>query len=245
MKNYKMTVRYDGTRYNGWQRQGNTPNTIQGKIEDILSRMTGHSVEIHGSGRTDKGVHALAQTANFKIDTEMTAAEIMEYINRYLPEDIGIIELSEADERFHSRLCVKSKTYVYRIWNSDIPNVFGHKYMYTVRGALDIEKMRETAAKFLGTHDFLPFSSLKKHKKSTVRTIYDISVEKDGAEIRITVTGSGFLYNTVRIISGTILEAGMLRRTPESVLECFESGSREKAGETLPAKGLTLLRVDY
>ena len=126
MLNFKITVQYDGTRYNGWQRLSDDPNTIQGKIEDVLSRMTGHRVEINASGRTDKGVHALGQVANFKINTELTAAEIKDYLNRYLPEDIAVIDICEVDERFHSRLCVKAKTYVYRIHNSNIPDVFRH-----------------------------------------------------------------------------------------------------------------------
>lgn len=245
MKNYKITIQYDGTRYNGWQRLGNTQNTIQGKIEDVLSRMVGHSVEIHGSGRTDKGVHACGQVANFKINTEFSASEIKDYLNRYLPEDIAVIDACEVHERFHSRLCVKSKTYIYRIWNSDVPDVFRHKYMYTVEDKLDFDAMKKTAEYMLGTHDFSGFSSLKKHKKSTVRTIYKLTVDKQNDEIIITVKGNGFLYNMVRIISGTILEAGLGLRTPESVLEIFESKTREMAGKTLPAKGLMLLEVDY
>ena len=245
MKNYKITIQYDGTRYNGWQRLGNTSNTIQGKIEDVLSRMVGHSVEIHGSGRTDKGVHACGQVANFKINTELSVLEIKDYLNRYLPEDIAVIDACEINERFHSRLCVKSKTYVYRIWNSNVPDVFRHKYMYTVEDKLNLDAMKKTAEYMLGTHDFSGLSSLKKYKKSTVRTIYKITVEKQDAEIIITVNGNGFLYNMVRIISGTILEAGLGLRVPESVLDIFENKTREMAGKTLPAKGLMLLEVDY
>ncbi len=245
MLNYKITVQYDGTRYNGWQRLGNDANTIQGKIEDILSKMVGHRVEINASGRTDKGVHALGQVANFKINTDLTLNEIKDYLNRYLPEDIAVTDICQVDDRFHSRLCVKSKTYVYRINNSNVPNVFGHKYMYTVEEKLDLDAMRKTAVLFEGTHDFIGFSSLKKNKKSTVRTIYKISVDKVDDEITITVNGNGFLYNMVRIIAGTILEVGLGKRTPESVLEIFEHKVRSEAGKTLPAKGLTLLDIDY
>ena len=158
MTNYKITVQYDGTRYNGWQRQGNTQNTVQGKLENVLSEMLGHRIEIHGSGRTDKGVHAAAQTASFKADTQMTTEEIRAYLNRYLPEDIGVTEVLKAEERFHARLCVKSKTYVYRIWNTDLPNVFGHRYMYTFAKAVDTDKMKRAAEQLLERHDFVGFS---------------------------------------------------------------------------------------
>lgn len=242
---YKMTVQYDGTRYNGWQRQGNTENTVQGKLENILTKMAGHRVEIHGSGRTDKGVHALAQVASFKLETSMSTAEIMEYVNRWLPEDIGVTALEETEERFHARLNARSKTYVYRIWNSGMPNVFGHRYMYTVKDAVDTEKMRLAAERLVGKHDYLGFSSLKKTKKSTVRTVSEIKTEVMGSEIHLTFTGDGFLYNSVRIMAGTILEVGAGLRESESIDRVFETKDRKFAGETLPAKGLTLVKVEY
>ncbi len=245
MKNYKITLQYDGTRYNGWQRQGNTKNTIQGKIEDILGKMVGHAVEIHGSGRTDKGVHARMQVANFKIKTELKTREIMGYINEYLPEDIGIVDICEEDEKFHSRLCAKRKTYIYRIWNSGTPNVFEHRYMERIEEALDENAMKRAAAYFEGTHDFLGFSSVKRYKKSTVRTIYKADVVRDGEEIRIVFEGDGFLYNMVRIMAGTLVEIGRKRRSAESIIEIFETKNREKAGRTMPAKGLTLISVSY
>ena len=245
MKNYKITVQYDGTRYNGWQRQGNTPNTIQGKIEDILAKMVGHAVEIHGSGRTDKGVHAQMQIANFKIKTELMPQEIMEYINEYLPEDIGVIDICEEDERFHSRLCTKRKTYIYRIWNSNSPNVFEHRYMERIKEPLDDNAMKNAAKCFEGTHDFLGFSSVKRYKKSSVRTIYRADVVRDGEEIRIIFEGDGFLYNMVRIMAGTLVEIGMKKRSDESIDEVFETKIRENAGRTMPAKGLTLVDVSY
>ncbi len=245
MKNYRIIVAYDGTKYNGWQRQGNTPNTIQGKIEDILTKMTGHTVEIHGSGRTDKGVHAKAQVANFKIDTPLTEKEICYYINRYLPEDIGVLEVCETEDRFHARLCAKKKTYMYRIWNSNMHNPFEHRFVYSTGEKFDIEAMKKAAELFVGQHDFLGFSSLNRSKKSTVRNIYKSEVHVEGNEIRFIVSGDGFLYNMVRIMSGTILEAGLGKRRPESVLKVFEIRDRNLAGETLPAKGLTLLDVEY
>lgn len=245
MKNYSIIVAYDGTKYNGWQRQGNTPNTIQGKIEDILTKMTGHRVEIHGSGRTDKGVHAKAQVASFKIDTYLTETQICDYINRYLPEDIGVLEVCEKEERFHARLCAKRKTYVYRIWNSNVHNAFEHRFVCSITEKIDIDAMKKTAEYFVGQHDFLGFSSVKRSKKSTVRNIYKFEVYADGSEIKFIVSGDGFLYNMVRIMSGTIIEAGLGKRSPESVLQVFEKRDRNLAGETLPAKGLTLLNVEY
>ncbi len=245
MKNYKITVAYDGTKYNGWQKQGNTKNTIQEKFENILERMTGQKVEVYGSGRTDKGVHAKGQVVSVKLDTDFDDNKILEYINKYLPEDISALDICEVDERFHARLSAKRKTYVYRIWNSPIHNAFEHKFLYTVEDELDIAKMQKTAEKFLGEHDFLGFSSVKKTKKSTVRTIYRSKVEKCGNEIKFIVTANGFLYNMVRIMAGTVLEAGLSKREPDSVFEIFETKDRSLAGTTLPGKGLSLLSVEY
>jgi len=245
MKNYKITIQYDGTKYKGWQRLKNSDNTIQGKIENVLSKMVEHNVEIHGSGRTDSGVHALAQVANFKIKTNKTPQQIMIYLNRYLPDDIGIISISEVNERFHSRLNVKTKTYRYRIWNSEIPCIFERKYVTEIPTELNIDRMLEGAKYLIGTHDFLAFCSNKKLKKSSVRTINSIDIEKYGHEIRITVNGNGFLHNMVRIICGTLVEIGLEKREPDSIPEILNSKIRENAGETLPAKGLTLVEVEY
>jgi len=245
MKNYKMILEYDGTKYNGWQKQGNTPNTIQGKIEDILSKMTGHKVEIHGSGRTDKGVHAKGQVSSFKINTQLGETEILNYINRYLPEDISALKLEMVDERFHARLSAKRKTYVYRIWNSNIHNAFENRFLYRVEEPLDIGCMTKSADYFVGTHDFAGFSSNRRSKKSTVRNIYKSEIHVEGDEIRFTVTGDGFLYNMVRIMAGTVLEAGLGKRSPESIINVFETKDRALAGKTLPGKGLTLLSVGY
>ncbi len=245
MKNYVLTVTYDGTAYCGWQKQGNSQNSIQGKIEAVLSRMCGEPVSVQGSGRTDAGVHAKGQVASFKCNTEKTPSEIAEYLNTYLPKDIAVKALSEADERFHARLSAKRKTYLYRINISGISNVFERKYIYDLPGELDIEKMKKAAGKLLGKHDFKAFSSVKRTKKSTVREIYAIDVEKAGGEIDISVTGNGFLYNMVRIIVGTLIEAGRGERTPESVEEALLSLNRENAGYTAPPEGLILMKVEY
>ena len=245
MRNIKLLIAYDGSRYNGWQRQENTENTIQGKLETLLSKMTGEMVEIHGSGRTDAGVHAKGQVANFHTDTKMTIEEIKEYMNEYLPMDIAVLEAKDAAERFHSRLNVKRKTYCYHIWNSQVPNVFARKYSYQVPEPLDLEAMKKAAFYLLGTHDFKSFCARKKMKKSTVRMIESIDFQKEGDMIQITYRGNGFLYNMVRILTGTLIEVGKGERQPEEMKEILESQDRAKAGFTAPAQGLFMERVAY
>ncbi len=244
MKNYKITVEYDGTKYNGWQRQGNTKNTIQERFENVLSRMCGKDVEIFASGRTDAGVHAEEQTANFKCDTSMTDAEIRDYLNKYLPEDIRVTSLSEVDMRFHSRLNAASKTYEYTI-ATEKPDVFIRKYVYFADKKPDVEKMRKAAVLLTGKHDFKGFCSLGRIKKSTVRTVNFIEIEEKDNLIKIRINGDGFLYNMVRIISGTLYNIGCGTLEESVIEEIFEEKIREKAGVTLPASGLRLVKVYY
>ena len=245
MTNYKMIFSYDGTRYAGWQKQGNTDNTIQGKLEELLSRLTGESVEVAGAGRTDAGVHAAGQVANFKLHTPWPAAKLQEKINEYLPGDIAVLSLEEAPERFHSRLNAKGKCYEYRIWNSTVPNVFERKFMTQIPEKLDVAKMNAAAAQFVGTHDFKALCSLKRYKKSTVRTIYSLKVEQDGAGVRIVAEGDGFLYNMVRIIAGTLIEVGLGQRSVESIKPMIESKDRQMSGYTAQPQGLFLVKVWY
>ena len=245
MRNFKVLLSYDGSRYKGWQRLGDSDNTIQGKLENVLSRMTRTAVEVIGSGRTDAGAHALGQTANFHCETGMSCGEIRAYLRQYLPEDIGVISVEEAEPRFHSRFNAVEKTYRYRVWNSDLPCVFERKYVWPVEGALDVEAMHEAAQIFLGTHDFLAFCSNKHFKKSSIRTIRRFCVERVGPEIQFTVTGDGFLYNMVRILVGTLLAIGRGELTKEQLPAILESRVRENAGETVPAKGLCLMEVRY
>lgn len=245
MRNIKITVAYDGTRYNGWQRQDNTDNTIQGKIETLLSRMTGEEIEIHGSGRTDAGVHAHGQVFNFHTECRMTTEDIMEYMNEYLPMDIAVLKVENAEERFHSRLNVKRKTYCYRIWNSKIPNVFERKYSYYIPEELDVDPMKKAAEHLVGKHDFKSFCSNKRMKKSSVRVIDGITFEKDGGMLTIRYCGNGFLYNMVRILTGTLIEVGKGERDPEDMKRILESLDREQAGFTAPAQGLFLEHVEY
>ena len=244
MYNFKLTIQYDGTRYNGWQRQGNTKNTIQEKFENVLSRMCGENVEIFASGRTDAGVHAESQVANFKCDTELDCHEIMDYLNYYLPADILVTSIEEVEERFHSRLNAVSKTYEYSIATKK-PDVFIRKYVYVTDEVPDVDKMMHASALFLGTHDFRGFSSVGKTKKSTVRTINSIDITYEQGIIKIIINGNGFLYNMVRILAGTLYEIGTGKLKESVIGEVFEDKNRERAGVTLPACGLKLIEVFY
>ena len=244
-RNFRLTLCYDGTRYRGWQRQGNTDNTIQARTEGLLSRMLKQPVELAASGRTDAGVHARRQVCSFKADTDYDTKFMLTELRKYLPEDIGAFSLTEAAPRFHARLNCREKTYVYRVWNSAEPNVFERRYLYAYPAALDLDAMREAAALLLGEHDFSAFCSNKHMKKSAVRELKSIEIERLDGEVRLTFTGSGFLYNMVRILTGTLLEVGSGQRSARSVSEALESLDREQAGFTAPAQGLILWDVRY
>ena len=245
MKNYRLIICYDGTKYGGWQRLGNTENTIQQKIETVLSRLLEQEVEIAASGRTDAGVHAAKQVCSFRAETELQCEELLKEIRRYLPQDIGALELTEAPPRFHARLNCTGKTYLYRIWTSEAPNVFERNYLYTYTKPLDIGKMKAAAELLCGEHDFAAFTNAKHMKKSTIRRIDSIEIEQTGEELRLYFTGNGFLYNMVRILTGTLLEIGAGERVSEEIPEILASRRREQAGFLVPAKGLILWDVQY
>lgn len=245
MNNYKLFISFDGTDFSGWQRLGGNAKTIQGTFEACLSRMTGAETEIFGCGRTDAGVHAEKYVANFKTQKEFDPLYIKEYLNRYLPQSINVFSCETADERFHSRLCAKKKTYRYRIWNSEEHNVFERKYLYTFPHRLDVAAMESAAERLIGTHDFIGFSSLKKTKKSTVRNIYSAEIIQNFPEIDIEITANGFIYNMMRIISGTLLEIGCGRQSENLPDEIFASKDRFLAGFTVPASGLIMKDVVY
>ena len=245
MNNFKIIIQYDGTRYKGWQGQNSTDQTIQGKIEAVLTQMAGHAVEITGSGRTDAGVHAKGQVANFHIEEHFKKEEILSYLNHYLPDDIAVISIEEVEERFHSRYAAKKKTYRYHIHMGEIPDVFGRKFLYQYEKILNVERMKEAASYLIGTHDFTSFCGNKKMKKSAVRTIYEITFTQNGMDLYIDYRGNGFLQNMVRILTGTLIEVGNGKRRPEEVKEILESKNRECAGYTAPACGLTLMEVRY
>lgn len=245
MANYRIIVQYDGTRYRGWQSQNSTEDTIQGKLQAVLTKLAGTEVEIIGSGRTDAGVHARGQVANFHWKGTYGKEEILDYLNRYLPKDIAVSAIEEVEERFHSRYQARSKTYLYRIHTGRIPEVFERKYVYDYRAPLAVERMRKAAQALTGTHDFKSFCGNKKMKKSTVRTIYEIRMEETEKELCIYYTGDGFLQNMVRILTGTLIEIGDGRREPEDIGRILEAKDREAAGYTAPACGLTLFAVEY
>ena len=245
MENFKLVLCYDGTRYRGWQKQGNTDNTIQGRMETLLSRLLSQEIELAGSGRTDAGVHARRQVCSFRADTDRSCEELLRELRMHLPEDIGAVSLELAPPRFHARLSCTGKTYVYRIWNSAAPNVFLRRYMLQLPDQLDLGAMERAARLLLGRHDFSAYCSLKKMKKSPVRELRELRIVQEGEEVQLIFTGDGFLYNMVRILTGTLLEAGLHQRTAESVLSALESGDRALAGPAAPAHGLTLWDVNY
>lgn len=245
MRNFKIVLQYDGTRYQGWQRQVSTDNTLQGKIEALLSKMCETPVEIQGAGRTDAGVHAYGQVANFHIDTDKTAEEIMDYMNTYLPEDISVIHCEEKSERFHARLNAKGKVYCYHIWNSEKKPVFRRKYVHQVPGKLDMNAVRLAADLLCGTHDYQSFTSTKRGKKSTVRTVESIDIDQVGEELIFTFKGNGFLYHMVRIMMGTLIEVGLGIRKAEDIPAIIEAKDRSKSGHLIPGKGLALMEVTY
>lgn len=243
-RNYCLTLAYDGTGYKGWQRLPNGADTVQGRLEGCLSRIFGVQTEVSGSGRTDAGVHAKAQVVSFR-GPEMPPEKLLAQLRHALPSDIGALSVCFAPERFHARLSATEKTYVYRIWNSELPDVFGRRYRLWLPGKLDAEAMELAASALLGRHDFLAFCANKHMKKSTVRELRRLEITRQGEELRICLTADGFLYHMVRIIVGTLLEIGQGKRDASSIPQILESRKREQAGETAPAKGLCLEEVRY
>jgi tRNA pseudouridine38-40 synthase len=244
MRNIRLDLCYDGTRYRGWQRLSGEENTIQSKLEKTLSRILGEQIEVSGSGRTDAGVHARGQVANFHCESAMDTGEILTQLRKYLPEDIGILSCSEAAPRFHARLNAREKTYCYRLWNSDAPCVFERKYVCCLPEQLDIASMEAAAQHLLGEHDFSAFCGNPKMKKSTVRCIRNIRIERKGHELRLYFTGDGFLQHMVRILVGTLIEVGRGERAAASIPELF-GAKRADAGFLAPAQGLCLEEVFY
>ena len=244
MRNIKLTIEYDGKKFNGWQKQPDRLN-IQGEIENAIKEITGEEVELIGSGRTDAGVHAFGQIANFKTNSNLPIEKFAIAINSKLKKSIVIKEAEEVDERFHSRYNAKQKTYRYVINNSKQGTAIYRDLECHIPMDLDIEKMKKATKYFEGEHDFKAFKASGTSSKSSVRTIYKAEVIEDGDRIKIELTGNGFLYNMVRIISGTLVEVGLGKIKAEDIPSIIESGDRNKAGKTLPAHGLYLLNVKY
>lgn len=245
MRNLKLVIAYEGTRYRGWQKQKDVEATIQGKIEKVLSKMTGEDIQVIGCGRTDSGVHAENYIANFHTECNWTIEAMLDYLYEFLPEDIVVKTMKDTNERFHARYNVKAKTYVYRINNNNYRNVFKRKYEYHTTEQLDLEKMKAGAEYLLGTHDFQSFTSLKHNTKPTVKTINYININEDKGFIEIEVNGNGFLLNMVRIIVGTLLEIGKGELEPSEMEKILEEKRRAEAGPIAQAKGLALKEVQY
>lgn len=245
MKKYKMTIGYEGGKYRGWQRLKSSDLTIQGKIEGVLSKYFDENIEIQGSGRTDAGVHALGQIADFSVDKAVDPDALRSTMNKFLPDDIVILSIEPVDIRFHSRFSAVEKTYQYRIWKAVYPPLFQRRLVYVYEGEkLDVAKMKKVSSVFVGKHDFKAFSS-DKTKKSTVRNLSSITFEETNEEIIINLTADGFLYNMVRIIVGTLIEVGNGSRSEKGLEDLFDGKVRMEAGFTAPAQGLCLMHVKY
>ena len=240
-----MLLAYDGTRYQGWERHKPTDMAIQAKLENVIERMVGSYVEVIGCGRTDAGVHAKGMVANAKFETDMTEGEICTYINHYLPDDIVLLDIRIASDRFHSRYNAVGKTYCYTCYIGQTKPVFDRKYVYVLDEKPDVDKMRKAAELLVGTHDFASFCANKKKKKSTVRTVDRIDITVEGDYLKFTVHGDGFLHHMVRILVGTLLEVGWGKRSAESMTELLAAEERALAGVTAPAQGLCMMSVDY
>lgn len=245
MRNLKMTIQYDGSRYRGWQKQKDVDLTIQSKIENVLSKMTGEDIQVIGCGRTDTGVHAENYIANFHTNYDAAIEDMLDYLYEYLPEDIVVKAMKDTSERFHARYNVKAKTYVYSINNNKYRDVFNRKYTYHVAEELDLSEMKSAAEALIGTHDFQSFTSLKPETKSTIRTINYINIINESNMIEIEINGNGFLINMVRIITGTLLEVGKGNLKASELERILKEKKRSEAGPTAAAKGLRLKDIQY
>lgn len=245
MRNIKLTIEYDGKEFNGWQKQPSKLN-IQGTIEQAIKTITGEDVDLQASGRTDAGVHALGQVANFKTNSNIPIEKMSIAINCNLKKSIRIVKAEEVEERFHSRLSCKRKTYRYIINNREIPSAIYRNLETHIPYKLDIEKMKQAVKYFEGEHDFKAFKASGTSSKSSIRTIYKAEVLKmPNNRIYIELTGNGFLYNMVRIIAGTLVDVGTGKIKPEDIEKIIESKDRINAGKTLPPQGLYLVCVNY
>lgn len=244
-ENFKLQIEYDGTAYAGWQRQKNHP-TIQEKIENALATITRQPVKLHGSGRTDAGVHALGQSASFSCETRMKPDQFKQALNSLLPEDIVIQDCSRAAPDFHARYNARSKKYRYRIHNHPDPVAIGRQYAWHIRKSLDIDAMQSAARLLTGTHDFKAFEASGSPRSSTRRTVYSAEVVRENEDILFfEIEADGFLRFMVRNIVGTIVDVGLGKISPPKIREILESRNRGNAGITAPPQGLFLVEVNY
>lgn len=240
----KLCLSYDGTDFCGWQRQRNGVS-VQQTVEDAVYSLTGEKVTVTASGRTDAGVHAKGQVAHFDTNANIPPEKFYKALNTFLPNGVKALSSEKASDNFNARKNAKRKTYEYSLYLSDTELPLKERYGTRVYGDTDIEKMRSAARLIEGEHDFKAFSATGGSVKTTVRTVYGITVAKSGEDIKITVCGSGFLYNMVRIIAGALVKAGKGEISESDILKALETGNRELLGETLPAKGLCLISVEY
>lgn len=246
MKNVRVHISYDGKAYSGWQRlTGSSAKTLQGTIEKVISDITQEKIEIIGAGRTDKGVHALCQVANFHTESEMSASALMEKLNEKLPSDIRITDADIVEERFHARFHAKTKTYLYKIRNTPIHDPFSYDYSYHIAEPLDLNLMRQAGSAFIGTHNFQAFTNLKEKKKSFDRTITDIQIRKDGSFVEIYITADGLLYNQARIMASSLIEAGLGKLTKSEIADLIEKKDRSLVSGAAPAFALYLVSIAY
>ena len=244
MQNFKVTIQYDGTNYHGWQIQP-TGRTVQGEITKALSILDHRPVTVYGAGRTDAGVHAEGQIANFFVERSFEPVLLRDALNGNLDRDIRVLEVVPVSDAFNARYSATKKTYRYRIWTRDVVSPFVHRYVYHYRSGLEVDEMRRAAAALIGTHDFTAFTVASSDAEDHVRTLMDVDIACDEDEISISVSADGFLRYMVRTIVGTMIEVGRGKRTASSVAVTLESLDRASAGPSAPANGLTLVRVDY
>ena len=244
MRTYKLTISYDGTRYQGWQRQATTDNTIQHILEWSIGKLVGYRVRVDGSGRTDAGVHARGQVASVQLSKLYDVKELKDSINRYLPEDIRIMKVELMKNGFHARKSAKGKKYEYYIDCREKPDVFSRRYCYHYPHKLDIEAMREAAADMIGPKNFSSFTD-DSENKDPVRRVTNIKIVSNGEKLRITYYGTGFMYHMVRIMTGTLLEVGTGEREASMIPVVIAAEDRSLAGFLAPARGLFLRKVYY
>lgn len=244
MRNIKLVIEYDGTNYAGWQRQSNIV-TIQQKVEEAIENVVGKFTEVIGSSRTDAGVHAKGFVCNFLTESKIPVEKFKTALNSFLPEDIVIVKSEEVDISFHARFDSMGKRYVYTVLIGNQRPAIGRNYIYYFQRAVNIEKMREAAKSFLGTHDFSAFKKSGSNTKTNVRTIREVDIVQKENVMKFIIVGDGFLYNMIRIMVGTLLEVGIGRFKPEDIIEILKSKDRAKAGKSAPASGLCLEEVFY